>query len=163
MYRLTRGLLSKAQLQNVFIDGVDVHHRGLAVASSQMAAIKSLRERTNAPISDVKSALMEAEWDLGELMLLKTIPSPGYVQLIPMTLQNLIVLLHLSLAQNVAISALPPDSLRLPHQVDYIILYATRNSFCLLSEGAYKALRKKGVAAASKKVRQSLLTKFALY
>ncbi|KAK9915866.1 hypothetical protein WJX75_005427 [Coccomyxa subellipsoidea] len=29
-----------------------------------MSAIKSLRERTNAPISDVKSALVEAEWDL---------------------------------------------------------------------------------------------------
>lgn len=30
-----------------------------------MALVKDLRERSGAPISDVKSALVEASWDLG--------------------------------------------------------------------------------------------------
>lgn len=39
--------------------------RGYAGASSSLAAIKELRERSGAPIVDVKSALEEAAWDLG--------------------------------------------------------------------------------------------------
>ena len=58
-------MLGTVFLQRSFIDLAAAHSRGLAVASSQMTAIKSLRERTNAPISDVKSALIEADWDLG--------------------------------------------------------------------------------------------------
>jgi hypothetical protein len=75
MYRLTRKLLSKAQFQSAFTDVADAHGRGLAVASSQMSAIKSLRERTNAPISDVKSALVEAEWDLGKACNMHSVQS----------------------------------------------------------------------------------------
>lgn len=58
-------MLCTTFLQRSFIDLAAAHSRGLVVASSQMTAIKSLRERTNAPISDVKSALVEADWDLG--------------------------------------------------------------------------------------------------
>lgn len=39
--------------------------RGFAAAPNQMALIKELRERTGAPITDVKAALTAAEWDLG--------------------------------------------------------------------------------------------------
>ncbi len=39
--------------------------RAFAAASIQLTAIKALRERTSAPISDVKSALVEASWDEG--------------------------------------------------------------------------------------------------
>ena len=39
--------------------------RGFAAAPNQMALIKELRERTGAPITDVKAALKAAEWDLG--------------------------------------------------------------------------------------------------
>ena len=38
-----------------------------AAPSNQMALIKQLREQTGAPIADVKSALQQAEWDLGTL------------------------------------------------------------------------------------------------
>lgn len=40
-----------------------------AAPSNQMALIKQLREQTGAPIADVKSALQQAEWDLGTLKL----------------------------------------------------------------------------------------------
>ena len=39
--------------------------RAFAAASSQMEAIKSLRESTSAPILDVKKALIEASWNVG--------------------------------------------------------------------------------------------------
>ena len=42
--------------------------RGLAAASSkvdQLVAVKALRERSGAPISDVKGALQECSWDAG--------------------------------------------------------------------------------------------------
>lgn len=39
--------------------------RWFAAAPNQMALIKQLREQTGAPISDVKSALQQADWDLG--------------------------------------------------------------------------------------------------
>ncbi len=39
--------------------------RMFAAASSQMEAIKSLRESTSAPILDVKKALVEASWNVG--------------------------------------------------------------------------------------------------
>ena len=34
--------------------------------ASSMALVKDLREKSGAPISDVKSALVEANWDPGE-------------------------------------------------------------------------------------------------
>ena len=39
--------------------------RSYATAAGSMALVKDLRERSGAPISDVKSALVEADWDLG--------------------------------------------------------------------------------------------------
>ena len=39
--------------------------RNYAAAAGSMALVKDLRERSGAPISDVKSALVEAAWDLG--------------------------------------------------------------------------------------------------
>lgn len=48
------------------------HLRCYAAASNQMALIKELRERTGAPISDVKNALQAAEWNLGECHALQT-------------------------------------------------------------------------------------------
>ena len=39
--------------------------RAFAAASAQLTAIRTLRERTSAPISDVKSALVETAWDEG--------------------------------------------------------------------------------------------------
>ena len=40
-------------------------NRQFAAASNQLAAIKELREKSGAPIAEVKSALTEAGWDLG--------------------------------------------------------------------------------------------------
>lgn len=34
--------------------------------SDQMSLIKQLRERTSAPIKDVKAALIDCNWDIGE-------------------------------------------------------------------------------------------------
>lgn len=39
--------------------------RSYAVAAGSMALVKDLREKSGAPISDVKSALVEANWDPG--------------------------------------------------------------------------------------------------
>jgi hypothetical protein len=39
--------------------------RWFAAGASGMAAIRELRERSGAPITDVKAALEEAAWDLG--------------------------------------------------------------------------------------------------
>lgn len=39
--------------------------RTYAVAAGSMALVKDLREKSGAPISDVKSALVEANWDPG--------------------------------------------------------------------------------------------------
>lgn len=41
--------------------------RYFAAAPNNMALIKQLREQTGAPIADVKSALQQADWDLGML------------------------------------------------------------------------------------------------
>ena len=35
-------------------------------SSDQLSLIKQLRERTSAPIKDVKSALVECDWDIGK-------------------------------------------------------------------------------------------------
>jgi hypothetical protein len=40
--------------------------RCFAAPANQLQLIKELRERTGAPISDVKTALQAAGWDLGE-------------------------------------------------------------------------------------------------
>lgn len=39
--------------------------RTYAAAAASMSLVKDLREKSGAPISDVKSALVEANWDLG--------------------------------------------------------------------------------------------------
>ena len=39
--------------------------RFFAAAPNNLALIKQLREQTGAPIADVKSALQQADWDLG--------------------------------------------------------------------------------------------------
>ena len=39
--------------------------RGYAAAAGSMSLVKDLREKSGAPISDVKSALVEANWDPG--------------------------------------------------------------------------------------------------
>ena len=41
--------------------------RGYAAAATSMSLVKDLREKSGAPISDVKSALVEANWDPGTL------------------------------------------------------------------------------------------------
>ena len=40
--------------------------RFFAAPSNQLQLIKELRERTGAPMTDVKTALQAANWDLGE-------------------------------------------------------------------------------------------------
>ena len=40
--------------------------RNYAAAAGSMALVKDLREKSGAPISDVKSALVEANWDPGK-------------------------------------------------------------------------------------------------
>ncbi len=45
--------------------------RGLAAPSNQMALIKELRERTGSPIGDVKKCLESCGWDLGEKMRMR--------------------------------------------------------------------------------------------
>ena len=42
--------------------------RTYAAASGSMALVKDLREKSGAPIQDVKSALVEANWDPGECL-----------------------------------------------------------------------------------------------
>lgn len=39
--------------------------RAYAAAAASMSLVKDLREKSGAPISDVKSALVEANWDPG--------------------------------------------------------------------------------------------------
>ena len=38
----------------------------MASKSDQLAAVKALREQSGAPISDVKAALVEADWKPGD-------------------------------------------------------------------------------------------------
>ena len=45
---------------------VDASRAMATAASGQMQAIKSLRERSGAPITEVKAALTEADWEPGE-------------------------------------------------------------------------------------------------
>lgn len=40
--------------------------RCFAVGGNHMALIRELREASGAPISDVKAALQQADWDMGE-------------------------------------------------------------------------------------------------
>lgn len=61
-------LLSKQSGLNA--NSVTVHAlRSYAAAAGSMALVKDLREKSGAPISDVKSALVEANWDPGMHML----------------------------------------------------------------------------------------------
>ena len=39
--------------------------RAYAAPATSMSHVKDLRERSGAPITDVKAALVEAEWNLG--------------------------------------------------------------------------------------------------
>jgi hypothetical protein len=66
LQRLLKGAICSARWSRPVFDLSALEARGLASASSQMASIKFLRERTSAPISDVKAALMEAKWDQGK-------------------------------------------------------------------------------------------------
>lgn len=38
--------------------------------SNQMSLIKELRERTGAPVSEIKAALQAAEWDMGKPLVI---------------------------------------------------------------------------------------------
>ena len=58
-------LLKHAQLLKACTLDSQWQLRAFAAASSQMEAIKSLRESTSAPILDVKKALVEASWNVG--------------------------------------------------------------------------------------------------
>ncbi len=51
-------VLGQSQLANHTV-------RNYAAAAGSMALVKDLREKSGAPISDVKSALVEANWDPG--------------------------------------------------------------------------------------------------
>lgn len=44
--------------------------RGYAAAASNLQSIKALREKSGAPMSEVKAALEEASWDEGMVQLL---------------------------------------------------------------------------------------------
>ena len=56
-------LLGQIQQTNICQNHLQL--RALAAASGQLDAIKSLRESTSAPITDVKKALVEASWNVG--------------------------------------------------------------------------------------------------
>ena len=45
--------------------------RGYVAAAGSLALVKDLREKSGAPISDVKSALVEADWDPGYTLTAK--------------------------------------------------------------------------------------------
>lgn len=57
--------LSQAARQSQHVGSLQ-QLRCFAAAPSQLQLIKELRERTGAPMSDVKTALQAAGWDLGE-------------------------------------------------------------------------------------------------
>ena len=65
---LVKGLQSTHRLSSIICDVAYANSRAFAAATGQMTAIKALRERTSAPISDVKAALVEAAWDEGVLL-----------------------------------------------------------------------------------------------
>jgi hypothetical protein len=43
--------------------------RAFSAASNQLALIKELRERSGAPMTDVKAALQATDWDIGQLVI----------------------------------------------------------------------------------------------
>ena len=61
--------------------------RAFAAATAQLTAIRTLRERTSAPISDVKSALVETAWDEGAAAIASSVRSScvhaGIVERLP--------------------------------------------------------------------------------
>jgi len=58
-------LLRRTQPLSACSGQIQLQLRAFAAASGQLDAIKSLREITSAPITDVKKALVEASWDVG--------------------------------------------------------------------------------------------------
>lgn len=90
--------------------------RWLSAASNHMTLIKKLRDQTGAPIGDVKSALQEADWDIGEAQSQRVEPLLG-----------------------------------LFHSGAYTFIILYRISHVMSAEKAGQGLRKKGLAAASKK------------
>lgn len=58
-------LLRTVQLARACKIQLPLQLRAFAAASGQLDAIRSLRESTSAPISDVKKALVEADWNIG--------------------------------------------------------------------------------------------------
>lgn len=63
--RITHQLLRHARRSRACTVESQLHVRTFAAASSQLEAIKHLRESTSAPILDVKKALVEASWNVG--------------------------------------------------------------------------------------------------
>lgn len=53
------------QFQQTSLCQYQLQLRAFAAASGQLEAIKTLRESTSAPITDVKKALVEASWNVG--------------------------------------------------------------------------------------------------
>ena len=58
-------LLRHTQPLSICCGQFQLQLRAFAAASGQLDAIKSLRESTSAPITDVKKALVEASWNVG--------------------------------------------------------------------------------------------------
>ena len=62
--------MSLLKLRNSLLQGRRCIHTApnllAAAPSGQIQSIKSLRELSGAPMSDVKAALVEAEWDAGQ-------------------------------------------------------------------------------------------------
>jgi hypothetical protein len=58
-------LLRTVQLARACIVQFPLQLRAYAAPSEQLDAIRNLRESTSAPISDVKKALVEADWNIG--------------------------------------------------------------------------------------------------
>lgn len=64
-WRAVRGALAQAHPMSSQNGCLLELQRGLAAAPGQLDAIKALRERSGAPIGEVKAALTEAAWDPG--------------------------------------------------------------------------------------------------
>ena len=54
--------------------------RASSTTGNNMALIKELREKSQAPISDVKNALVASNWDLGKPLPLFRISVDGSIQ-----------------------------------------------------------------------------------
>jgi translation elongation factor EF-Ts len=105
-------------LRQISRGSCSAHLRCMATSAEQLSAIKALREQSGAPISDVRAALMQADWKPGGACL------------------------HTDF-----------DVCRRR----YCCKCTVQPCSSLLTEDALQELRKKGLAASSKKVRRPLL------